>query len=58
MSNLFYYMAQRPGEQQWQLQRSADFYQLMSTKNLADMLANHHQQRRPLAKNQPEAYRC
>ena len=36
----------------------ADLYQLMSTKNCADTLANYHQQRRPLAKNQPEACRC
>ena len=36
----------------------ADLYQLMSTKNLADRLANYHQQRRPMAKSQPEACRC
>ena len=36
----------------------ADLYQLMSTKNLAGTLANHHQQRRPMAKNKPEACRC
>ena len=36
----------------------ADLYQLMSTKILANTLANHHQQRKPMARNQPEACRC
>ena len=36
----------------------ADLYQLTSTKNLADTLAHHHHQRRPMAQNKPDACRC
>ena len=34
---------------------NSDLYQLMSMKNLADTLANHHQQQRSMAKNQRPA---